>query len=156
MRTYDVTLKGFDGSGRNDHLVKWVQAPSEEVVRQWLQCHLLPDHVESITDLGDMYKHAIFADGLDVMLSDRGGDRPSDIEYLPGLWQVVVEPFDAKTWIEESQAAIRDRDEDVDEYDIKFQQDPFVVNARQVLTEIDRDGATIDSVRALVKQLFPF
>jgi len=32
---YEAVLKGFDGSGTKDHLIKWVDALAEEDVEEW-------------------------------------------------------------------------------------------------------------------------
>jgi len=104
MRTFDVTLKGFDGgTDETDHLVKWVAAQNEETVQEWLDHHNLRPHVDTVTDMER--PNLTFADGVNVMLDDRGDAGRGDVEYLPGKWQIVVEDFDPKEWVEQSQLA---------------------------------------------------
>lgn len=69
MTIYELTLKGFDGStDATDHLVKWVDAPSEEAVTFFAKANGLQDFsVEKMTN-----QNIEFEDGLDVILDGSG------------------------------------------------------------------------------------
>lgn len=108
MRTFDVTLRGFDVEvAETDDLTKWVGALCEDHVRSWLEFHDLMPYIRSITDLGERGHNLTFADGLDILLSTRESSHCYDREFLPGLWEIVLEPFDPVEWIKESQDALR-------------------------------------------------
>lgn len=69
-KTYDVTLKGFDGStDRTDDLVKWVNSPSLEAVNAFVARLGFPLHGKPSV------AHEVLVamgDGVDVILNDEG------------------------------------------------------------------------------------
>lgn len=51
MKTFEVTLKGFDGStDQTDHLVKWVLASSKEKVEEAFKGIELHESVKELVD----------------------------------------------------------------------------------------------------------
>lgn len=106
MRTFDVTLNGFDGgTDKTDHLVKWVLAKDLKTVNDWIDQLGLRPFVRDVQDLGDHAKNYTFADGVDVMLDTVGEPERGDVEYLPGLWQVTVVNFKPQDWMDQEQIA---------------------------------------------------
>ena len=78
MPVYDVTLQGYDGSGRpeSEDLVKWVKAPSPEAVMAFLG--EIPLH-EPPREMPE-YPLIDYQDGVDIKLSKSGvllGVNPS-------------------------------------------------------------------------------
>lgn len=72
-RCFDVTLKGFNGdTDETDELVKWVIAPSREVLDQWLAKQGLTDLVQTIDEMEHASEYT-FADGVDVVLDEHSG-----------------------------------------------------------------------------------
>lgn len=66
---FDVTRKGFDiETSATDHLVKWVKAPSREVLDKWLSDIGVTEHIDEPYEI---YHGADigFEDGVDVILT---------------------------------------------------------------------------------------
>jgi ribosome modulation factor len=77
MKTFDVTLSGFDGSGspENDALVKWVKAPNREVLDKFLADKGLGKYIESVDYLENRDDLTV-ADGVDLRVNAEG--KPSN------------------------------------------------------------------------------
>lgn len=97
MMVFDVTLVGYNAeTDDTDHLVKWVNAPNEQMVRQWLHDQgLTPfvdsvDHLAHMTDFGDI--DSMFETGVDIIINEDGS-------YLSGVG------FSVARWVAESQEA---------------------------------------------------
>lgn len=46
MITFEITIKGFDGStDKNDHLVKWINATSLDSLNRWLEENDILQHL---------------------------------------------------------------------------------------------------------------
>jgi hypothetical protein len=68
MKTFDVTLEGFDpNTDETDHLVKWINAPSIETVRDF--CSQMNWKYESITEM-EYYWPLTIDDGVDYILDE--------------------------------------------------------------------------------------
>ena len=103
MRTFDVTLKGFDGgTDKTDHLVKWVRAENRVILDRWLESCGLTDCVRDVTDIAH---HAVSFDaGLDVKLS-YVMPSPGESCYVRNfgdIFQITKKEFDPSDWIKES------------------------------------------------------
>lgn len=69
-KTYDVTLKGFDGStDRTDNLVKWVNAPSIEAVNAFVARLGFPLHGKPFVAHDVL---VAMGDGVDVIIDAEG------------------------------------------------------------------------------------
>lgn len=90
---FDVTLRGYDGDTyETDHLVKWVKAPSRDVLTAYLNANGLAEYVKSIEDMNygeanpkvdtRMYGPD---DGVDLIL-DVDGVIYADDDYTPQRW----------------------------------------------------------------------
>lgn len=95
MRTFDVTLKGFDGgTDSTDHLVKWIRAEDRSILDRWLKHSGLTDSVRDITDIG--HHATAFDQGVDVKLSlvmpDPG--ESCSVKNFGGFFQITKENFD--------------------------------------------------------------
>jgi hypothetical protein len=104
MRTFDVTLNGFDGgTDKTDHLVKWVRAESRSILDQWLKLCGITDSVRDITDIG--HHATAFDQGVDVKLSlvMPNPGEPCSVRNCGGFFQITEELFDAKNWVKESE-----------------------------------------------------
>ena len=110
MRTFDVTLKGFDGgTDKTDHLVKWIRASNRQILDQWLEKTGIAEVVDDIRDIAD---YALcFEEGIDVRLLenfDVANSNPNIsslvIQNCDDYFQITKEEFDPKVWIEESKA----------------------------------------------------
>ena len=106
MRTFDVTLKGFDsGTDQTDHLVKWVRAKSRSILDRWLSLCGITDAVRDITDIG--HHATAFDQGIDVKLSlvmpDVG--EPCIVRNCGEFFQITKSNFDPLNWIKESESA---------------------------------------------------
>lgn len=106
MRTFDVTLKGFDGgTDKTDHLVKWVRAENRSILDQWLK---LCGIIDSVSDVADIEQNAFFDvsfdDGVDVKLSlvMPDPDKSYSVKNCGEFFQITREPFDAQNWVKES------------------------------------------------------
>lgn len=74
MRLFSVALKGWSANGEQDHLIKWIKAPSRAAVEKFLKTNnLVMQEDEAIDDLTKC-DHVIktLADGLDVILNEEG------------------------------------------------------------------------------------
>jgi hypothetical protein len=73
MKTFEVTLKGFDGNtDATDHLVKWVQAENLEALNAWLEDQQVTEHLHEPPRLMDGCDHYDFADGVDAKVFSDG------------------------------------------------------------------------------------
>lgn len=71
MKTYEVTLKGFDAStDETDHLVKWVKASNRSVLDQWLSHYGLDELVSEVNEMDKYTWNYGFDDGVDVIVYD--------------------------------------------------------------------------------------
>ena len=107
MRTFDVTLNGFDArTDATDHLIKWVRAENRAILSRWLKACGLADSVRDITDSGH---HAVTFDaGLDVKLSyvmPAPGESCA-VQNFGEFFQITEDEFDAENWIKESQLCL--------------------------------------------------
>jgi hypothetical protein len=97
MQTFDVTLNGFDGgTDETDHLVKWVDAPDEQTLEDWLRATGLYEHCQEQSPDGKRWMPITkmeFGEGLDVRVDDT-------VETFNG------EPFNPQDWIEQSQLVL--------------------------------------------------
>lgn len=72
MKTFELTLKGFDGgTDATDHLVKWISAPSEDALNAWIERYKLGEHLDGKPVLLEM-QNLDFDDGVDVKVDNRG------------------------------------------------------------------------------------
>lgn len=111
MPVYDVTLQGYDGSGRpeNEVLVKWVKAPSPEAVMAFVG-EEFPLH-EPPREMPE-YPLIDYRDGVDIKLSPKGvllGCNPSyKLRHTKGL---IGKSRVLKRWLREIAAAFQDSPE---------------------------------------------
>ena len=111
MPVYDVTLQGYDGSGRpeSDVLVKWVKAPSVDAIMAFLGENF-PLH-EPPTEMPE-YPLIDYVDGVDIKLSPKGvllGCNPSyKLRFTRGL---MGKSRVLKRWLKEIEAGFQDSPE---------------------------------------------
>lgn len=74
MQCFELTLKGFNGSGdKTDELIKWVKAPSREVLDWFLfKFELTTLLQEPPNEMLGIARDFDLADGVDVILGENG------------------------------------------------------------------------------------
>jgi len=75
MITFEITLKGFDGTTDDtDHLVKWVNAPDQATLDRWLDENSLTDYLScetrNLIESGCVPKGAGRDDGVDFVIGE--------------------------------------------------------------------------------------
>jgi len=106
MKTFEVTLKGFDGgTDHTDNLVKWVRAVDRKTLDNWLDQCGLTDYVGSITDIGGHAKS--FTAGVDIhlCLTEPDSGQYCVIKNFGDFFQISQHSFYPQTWIAESRYA---------------------------------------------------
>jgi hypothetical protein len=86
---FELELIGFDGSGNTDHLIKWVVAPSEEVLTAWLEVTGIKLFLNASPVEIYHGETMDFCNGIDVKLSENGDvETPSwsGPEATPIAW----------------------------------------------------------------------
>ena len=78
MKTFEISLKGFDGNtDETDHLVKWINATDIQEVESWLETYDLTQFVASGPFELEMPALS-YADGVDVRVTEDGSNRERD------------------------------------------------------------------------------
>lgn len=102
MRTFDVTLQGYDAeTDSSDHLVKWVRAENQDVLERWLVKCGLKKFVMSITEVEWATN---FEDGVDVKLKFVMPDPGESVvvKNFGDFFQITPDDFDPQEWAVES------------------------------------------------------
>lgn len=68
MKTFQLTLKGFNTNKKTDHLIKWINAPTKKALAIYLNNHLDIELQEPPIEIALRNKD----DGVDVALSIMG------------------------------------------------------------------------------------
>jgi len=89
MIVFQLTLKGWRGSNvtpESEECIKWIKAPTEDHVKQWLKNQDYSSLVKEIDT--NPPNHFDFDDGVDVKISSDGAYEWSD--GVPQDWKAQV------------------------------------------------------------------